>query len=360
MTKTERGFMRSDNASREALRVGIVGAGTNTIERHIPGLRDIDGVEIVAVCNRTRASSERVAKSHDIAEIHEDWRSLVSASHIDAVVIGTWPNMHERITVHALEMGKHVLCEARMAMSLTEAMKMRDTARNAPHLTAQLVPSPLSFSVDATIRRMITEGFLGSLVAIEVEAKNGDFPDPTTPMHWRQDADLSGVNVMGLGIWYESLMRWVGEAVAVTAVGKVTIPMRADPHGRPRAVRVPDHLDVIAEMACGAQASLHFSTVSGISSGSHATLYGTEGVLSFDGSILAGARRGASALELIDIPPHEAGSWTVEKDFVDAIRHGSEVTLTDFETGVKYMQFTEAVWLSMQQRRTIPLSICPS
>ena len=207
---------------------------------------------------------------------------------------------------------------------------------------------------------MVADGFLGSLVAIEIDAKSGGFPDPTAPLQWRQDADLSGINVMSLGIWYESLMRWVGEAVAVTAVGKVAVAMRADASGQPRAVRIPDHLDVIAEMACGAQASLRFSTVSGVSSGSHATLFGTEGVLRFDGSTLAGARRGASALEPIDIPPNEAGTWTVEKDFVDAIRLGRDVDLTNFETGVKYMQFTEAAWLSMEQRRTVPLSVCPS
>ena len=48
------------------IRVGIVGAGDNTRVRHIPGLREMEGVEIVSVCNRSRESSERVASQFEI------------------------------------------------------------------------------------------------------------------------------------------------------------------------------------------------------------------------------------------------------------------------------------------------------
>jgi predicted dehydrogenase len=39
----------------ETIRIGVVGAGANTVAKHIPGLRAIGGVEIVSVCNRSRA-----------------------------------------------------------------------------------------------------------------------------------------------------------------------------------------------------------------------------------------------------------------------------------------------------------------
>ena len=44
----------------ETIKIGIVGAGGNTIAHHIPKLRAIAGCEIVSVCNRSRASSQRV------------------------------------------------------------------------------------------------------------------------------------------------------------------------------------------------------------------------------------------------------------------------------------------------------------
>ena len=59
------------------IRVGIVGAGTNTKERHIPGLRDMDGVEIVSVSNRSRESGDRVASQFEIPKVYDNWLDLV-------------------------------------------------------------------------------------------------------------------------------------------------------------------------------------------------------------------------------------------------------------------------------------------
>lgn len=60
------------------IRVGIIGAGGNTRDRHIPGLLEQAGVEITAVANRTLASSEKAAKEFDIAKAAGDWREVVN------------------------------------------------------------------------------------------------------------------------------------------------------------------------------------------------------------------------------------------------------------------------------------------
>jgi hypothetical protein len=62
-------------------------------------------------------------------------------------------------------------------------------------------------------------------------------------------------------------------------------------------------------------------------------------------------------LEEIAIPDEKARSWQVEADFVDAIRTGSPVRLTDFATGVRYMEFTEAVARSAQRDQMIELPL---
>ncbi len=77
--------------SADTIRIGIIGAGGNTRSRHIPGLRAQDGVELVAVANRSRESSERAAAEFDLGDAVDTWEEIMLDDEIDAVCIGTWP-----------------------------------------------------------------------------------------------------------------------------------------------------------------------------------------------------------------------------------------------------------------------------
>lgn len=58
--------------------------------------------------------------------------------------------------------------------------------------------------------------------------------------------------------------RWVGHTNQVTAMGQTVVKMRKDwATGNLKAVQVPDHIDVLARMACGAQAHIVISAVAG-------------------------------------------------------------------------------------------------
>ena len=69
-------------------------------------------------------------------------------------------------------------------------------------------------------------------------------------------------------------------------------------------------------------------------------------------------RVGESQLLEFDIPPEKQGGWCVEAEFVGAIRGYETVRFTDFATGVRYMEFTEAVARSAtsQTRVDLPLA----
>ena len=243
-----------------------------------------------------------------------------------------------------------------MAMNAHEAHAMRDAARARPQLVAQIVPSPMTLGVDRTIKRLLADGYLGDLLAIEVRDGNA-FLDRDAALHWRQDFDLSGYNVMSLGIWYEAILRWAGAASRVTATGKTFVRMRKDASGIMRAARVPEHIDVLADMDCGALAHIQVSSVTGLAGAAEAWLFGSAGTLRFSGGRLYGGRRGDSELKELAIPPEYAGGWRVEQEFVNAIRRQETITHTSFEDGVKYMEFTEAVARSMASGAAVALPL---
>jgi predicted dehydrogenase len=341
------------------IRVGFVGAGNNTRRHHIPKLKAQPGVELTAVANRSKESGERVAKEFGIARVHADWREVVTAPDVDAVCIGTWPYMHCEITLAALAAGKHVLCEARMAMSAAEGRRMLEAARRAPNLVAQLVPAPHTLEVDSTLTRLVADGSIGEVLAVEIQANQQPrFPDPAEPLHWRQDVRLSGHNVMNMGIWYEAMMRWLGPARRVMALGKVAVPRRKDETGTMQDVKVPDHIEILANLARGAVARLRFSAITTFGPGNEAWIYGSDGTLRLeaDAKRVWSARRGDKALAEVPIPAEQRIGWRVEEEFVNAIRGREKITRTTFEDGVCYMEFTDSVARSMAEGRALEVA----
>jgi predicted dehydrogenase len=343
----------------QKIRVGFVGAGNNTRRHHLPKLKAQPGIELVAVANRSKESGERVAKEFGIARVHADWREVVAAPDVDAVCIGTWPYTHAEMTIAALAAGKHVLCEARMAMNAAEGRRMLDAARRAPNLIAQLVPAPHTLEVDSTLTRLVGDGTIGEVLAVEIQAvQQPRFPEPAEPLHWRQDVRLSGNNVMNMGIWYEAMMRWLGPARRVMALGKVAVARRKDEHGAMQDVKVPDHIEILANLARGAVARLRFSALTAFGPGNEAWIYGSDGTirLDADAKTLWLGRRGDKALAEVPIPAEQRIGWRVEEEFVNAIRGREKITRTSFEDGVCYMEFTDSVAKSQAEGRAVEVA----
>jgi predicted dehydrogenase len=349
------------------LRVGLIGAGANTRLRHLPGLQALSDVEIAAVCNRRQASTVAVAREFNIPHTYERWEDLIADPDIHAVVIGTWPYLHCPITLAALQAGKHVLTEARMSMNAAEAHQMLAAARRHPRLVCQIVPSPYGLKGDTVMRELIREGFIGELREVHVYSRTNAFADPVAPLSWRQDGALSGVNMLTLGIVHETLLRWTPPPLRVLAQAHAFTHERIDPEsGVRRAVGTPDSVQVLSVLTNGARVSYHFSGVTSFGQGSAIQLYGSEGVLYYDllddrihglSRTHGAARAPAESLREIPIPQEKARGWQVEADFVDSIRLGTPVQLTSFETGVGYMEFTEAVARSARTGMAVKLPL---
>lgn len=349
--------------AKQTLRIGLIGAGANTRSRHIPGLQAIEDVEIVAVCNRRPGSTGAVAREFRIAKTFEHWQDLVADPDIDAVVIGTWPYLHCPITLAALEAGKHVLTEARLCLNAAEAHQMLAASRKYSNLVTQVVPSPYGLKGHDVMAELLGGGYLGELREVDVYARSNTLADPAAPLSWRQDVALSGFNMLTLGIVHETFLRWAPPPVRALAQVHAFIPTRIDPEsGVRRPVGTPDSVQILTILENGARAVYHLSGVMPFCQGMGIWLYGTEAVLHYDlaNDRIEGAHqrsRSDQSLEEIPIPPSKVRSWRVEADFVDAIRQKAPIQFTNFETGVAYMEFTEAVARSAQRGQAIELPL---
>ncbi len=340
------------------IRIGVVGAGQICRTRHFPGFRAIEGVRVVAVCNRHRETARRVAREFDIPKVHGSWEDVVSDPEVDAVVIGAWPYLHCAVTLAAFDAGKHVLTQARMAMNAREAQRMHDHSLESPRLTAMVVPSPYGLAGDAYMRSLIASGYIGKLREVHVHSLNDQLADPAAPMNWRQVTRYSGFNMLSLGIVYETVLRWIAPAKRVIAYASKFIPDRFDPEqGQRFRVGTPDSVQVLTAQEDGSIGVYRLSGVVNKENSMGVALYGDQGTLTYDllTDQIRGGRLDSTRLERMPIPEEQRGGWQVEADFIAAIRGERPVTRTDFLTGVRYMQFTEAV--ARSSRHQVPVSL---
>ncbi len=342
--------------ANETIKVAFIGAGANTALRHIPGLRAQQGVELVGVANRSIESSKTAADKYELGEAYPTWLDLVEDPDINAVCIDTWPYMHSTVTLTALDNGKHVMCEARMAMNGSEARDMLAASVANPDLITQIVPPPHLMVCEQHLIDLIADGYVGDIVNVNARITDGSgFPNSDEEAHWRHLRDLSGNNVMTTGIWYENLIRLVGTASSLSANAQIVVPSRRAWDGTRQQMTIPDQLDVIYSLSGGGSVNLSVSTVSGtFAPASDIWIYGTEGTLHIQTAglgndpVVTGARKGDDGMSEITVPDDKRGGWRVEEEFINAIRGIEPVTRSNFTDSVKYMEFTDAIQKSWQ------------
>ncbi len=113
------------------LRVAIVGCGGIANGKHMPALKKVAEVEMVAFCDIVEERAVEAAAKYGIpgAKVTTDYNEIANDPDIDVVHVCTPNRSHSFITVACLEGGKHVMCEKPMAKTAAEAKEMLDAAK---------------------------------------------------------------------------------------------------------------------------------------------------------------------------------------------------------------------------------------
>jgi predicted dehydrogenase len=324
------------------LRIGIIGAGEIVRRRHLPALQRHSEVDIIAVSNSTYESAEKFCQENlPQATPMQNWADLLAIDDLDIVWIGTPPYMHSAVTISALEAGKHVFCQARMAMDRAEAEEMLAVSKRFPELVTMLCPPPYGLRGDLVVKKLLAEEYIGRPHHVRLQSFNSAYLDKEAPAHWRQRIELSGLNVLTLGIYVEVLQRWLGDITGVFARGKIFQPMRQG-----YEVIIPDLLTVLCTFANGAEGVLEFSGVNALAPADRLEVFGDRGTFTYDfgSDLIHAGLAGDRALHVVELTPELEGEWRVEDDFIAAVKsRGRTRPHPDFEEGVGYMRVVQAV-----------------
>ncbi|MCL2640089.1 MAG: Gfo/Idh/MocA family oxidoreductase [Phycisphaerales bacterium] len=341
------------------INIGFIGAGGIARERHLPNLAKIDGVKVVAVANRSLESGRKIAGEYGIPEVLGDWRELLGRKDIDAIFIGTWPYMHKEMSIAALDAGKHVFCQARMAMDLAEAKAMVAAAKAHPKQVNMICPPPQRMPFEPYIKQLIASGELGTITAIELYAVGGANLNPNT-ITWRERREYSGNQILAMGIYAETLNAWFGPYEDLSARLATPLATKMD-GGKPYSIQVPQVVTITGKLKNGALIFEHHTGLAAdkSSTGGRLTVWGTAGTLRYTFSNTIELAKFGQPLTPVNVPDALKRDWHVEEDFIVAVCNAQQgkpwQVSPDFVESLLYMQKVEAVHVSAATGKAVQL-----
>jgi D-xylose 1-dehydrogenase (NADP+, D-xylono-1,5-lactone-forming) len=184
-----------------------------------------DEVDVVAVASRDQAHAEAYAREHGIPRAYGSYDALLADDDVEAVYISLPNSLHCEWSIHALEAGKHVLCEKPMSRRPAEVEAVFDTAESVDRFCMEAFMwrhNPQT----RKLKELIDDGAIGELRLVRA-----GFSFPLTDLgNVRMRPELEGGGLMDVGCYTVSGSRLLaGEPVRATAqqiVGSTGVDVR--------------------------------------------------------------------------------------------------------------------------------------
>ncbi|WIA57879.1 Gfo/Idh/MocA family oxidoreductase [Sphingobium sp. WTD-1] len=102
------------------MRIALAGAGAFG-EKHLDGLKNIDGVTVTSIIGRELEATKKVAEKYGIGHVTTDLNETLARDDVDAVILCTPTQMHAEQAIACMNAGKHVEVEIPLADSWADA-----------------------------------------------------------------------------------------------------------------------------------------------------------------------------------------------------------------------------------------------
>jgi predicted dehydrogenase len=342
------------------IRVGIIGTGGIARGAHMPAYKRVEGVEMVAVCDKYPAVAQQAAAEFDVPHVFTRYRDLLAMDEIEAVSICTPNAYHAEQTIAALEAGKHVLVEKPMSVTAADGLAMVKAAKK----TGKKLQVGLNnrFRPDAqALKAFIQAGKLGRIYAARALCtRRRGIPSWGVFTVKKESGggpllDL-GVHILDLTLWLMGLP----EPVSVSGVTFAEIGMRKPPktgwQWDPKKFDVEDMAVALIRFKNRAVVMLESSWAANIPGGGefNSILIGTEAGAQLSPLKIFGEYDGYIADIQPEVPRDEGTHYLSAKGFIEAIRKNKPVPIPGEEALIT-TRILDAVYKSAARGKEVPV-----
>ena len=186
-------------------KVGVIGLGGIAQLVHLPILSKMNNVEIFAASETNKSRGEVLSKKFNIKNSFTDYTKMLEMEELDAVIITTPTNTHEKLAIDCLNARKHILIEKPGSKNLEEALRIKKAAKKNKKIA--MVEMNPRFRPDAMLlKSLINSGELGEIFYIRC----GWTRKRSSAEKWFLKKSSAGGGVMiDLGIGLLDLSLWL-------------------------------------------------------------------------------------------------------------------------------------------------------
>ena len=116
------------------VRVGVIGAGGMCNSVHLPSLRDMDDVEVVALCDLVEEKARRTAEKFKVPKTYVSYHQMIAQEQLDAIFCLVEPSNHFHVVIACLNAGLDTFMEKPPGITLYQAESMMRKAEEKGRL----------------------------------------------------------------------------------------------------------------------------------------------------------------------------------------------------------------------------------
>lgn len=191
----------------DPVRVGVIGAGAITQVAHLPVLRKLKGIEVVAICDTDMPKARALADRFKVPDAFSDIEELLEYEKLDAIAICTPNHLHEPHVMAALSANLHVFVERPLALNTAEVQQVLRAAEKKKRVLMVALNHRYRSDVQI-VRSFVQSGELG-----KVQSVRGSwhvFRPSRSQLGWRTRRDEAGGGaildlgyaILDLGLWF--------------------------------------------------------------------------------------------------------------------------------------------------------------
>jgi UDP-N-acetylglucosamine 3-dehydrogenase len=206
------------------IRLGLIGCGSIAQDSHLPAIRKIPQlIDLVAVADTDESKARLTGQDYGVTSVYTDYRLLLENDQVEAVDICTPTKYHAEITAAAASLGKHVLCEKPIALTLEDADLMIKTCEKNK-VKLMIAHSRRFIPRYSIVKKIIEEGQIGKPTwAMQMSRRHRLEPGRYT---WYFDPKMTYGPIAEVGIHEADLLRWFFDdtVTEVQAVARSSAP----------------------------------------------------------------------------------------------------------------------------------------